>query len=143
MQHSIIVRALLPQPKLRAEIKSRLNSAPVIRTISYNDRCTSMSLLYKQLNLLKLDELYNFELGRFMHQPTNKNVPDVFYKSLTKRQSNPHLRHQKYQEAQYFLPRVKTKAFRKNNFGSEELNCRKKSTQLQKTCIVYHIKRVA
>ena len=130
MQRSIIVRALLPQPKLRAEIKSRLNSAPVIRTISYSDRYTSMSLLYKQLNLLKLDELYNFEIERFMHQPTNKNLLDIFYISLTKKQPNPHLRHQKYQKVQYFVSRIKTKAFHKNNFGSEELNWRKKSIQL-------------
>ena len=45
-----------------------------------------MSSLYKKLNLLKLEDLYKVELGKFMYLYYNKKTPKIFnsfFKKIT------------------------------------------------------------
>ena len=39
---------------------------------------TPVGMLYKSLNTLKVTNIYNFELGKFMHQLENNELPLVF-----------------------------------------------------------------
>ena len=41
-------------------------------------------MLYKSLNTLKVTDIYNLELGKFMHQLENNKLPLVFLNFLKK-----------------------------------------------------------
>ena len=59
----------------------------VIRALSSSNLYTPMSSLYKKLNLLKLEDLYKVELGKFMYLYYNKKTPKIFnsfFKKLQK-----------------------------------------------------------
>ena len=65
-----------------SEISVRLNY--IIRTITSSNRYTSMTSLHEKLKFLKLDDVYNFKLGKFMFQLSKENVRKIFYDSSTK-----------------------------------------------------------
>ena len=46
--------------------------------MTYNYFRTKITPLYKKLNLLKLDDIYNLELGKIMHKFHSSNLPDNF-----------------------------------------------------------------
>jgi len=48
----------------------------IIRAMAYSSFRTKITPLYKQLNLLKLDDIYSFELGKIMHKFHSGNLPD-------------------------------------------------------------------
>ena len=50
----------------------------IIRAITYSSFKTKITPLYKKLNLLKLDDIYSFELGKIMHKFHSGNLPDNF-----------------------------------------------------------------
>ena len=58
------------------EIEVKMNN--IVRTITWNKRFTHVSHQYQNLNLLKLNDIYELELAKFMHKLYNNNLPIVF-----------------------------------------------------------------
>jgi len=53
----------------------RLNN---IQIITRSNRYEALSNLYKSLNSLKLDDIYRFELAKYMFQLHNHSLPNIF-----------------------------------------------------------------
>ena len=51
---------------LMQELNVKLNN--IVRTITYNSKYCTVTSLYKTLNFLKLDEIYQHELAKFIYQ---------------------------------------------------------------------------
>ena len=84
LQYGIIVWGATFKTYL-SEVNVRINR--VIRALSSSNLYTPMSSLYKKLNLLKLEDLYKVELGKFMYLYYNKKKQKfltVFLKKLQK-----------------------------------------------------------
>jgi len=62
--------------KILKELSVRQNKA--IRIITFTSRYEHITLIYKRLNLLKLYEMHNFELAKFMYKFYNKQLPKFF-----------------------------------------------------------------
>ena len=75
LQYGIIVWGATFKTYL-SEVNVRINR--VIRALSSSNLYTPMSSLYKKLNLLKLEDLYKVELGKFMYLYYNKKTPKIF-----------------------------------------------------------------
>ena len=67
-------------------------------------------MLYKSLNTLKVTDIYNLELGKFMHQLENNKLPHVFLNFLKKINEINSYEIRSIKTSTYFLPRV-TKLF--------------------------------
>ena len=65
-------------------------------------------MLYKSLNTLKVTDIYNLKLGKFMHQLKNNKLPHVFLNLKKKKIHSYETRLIK--TSIYFLPRF-TKLF--------------------------------
>ena len=62
--------------------------------------------MYKQLNILKISDIYHFELGKFMYQLFSDRLPVVFA-HLFKKIKEIHSHNTRQTEKSiYFLPRV-------------------------------------
>ena len=62
--------------------------------------------MYKQLNILKISDIYHLELGKFMYQLYSDRLPAVFAQ-LFKKIKEIHSHNTKQTEkSTYFLPRV-------------------------------------
>ena len=77
LQYEIIVWGATFKTYL-SEVNVRINSTRIIRALSSSNLYTPMSSLYKKLNLLKLEDLYKVELGKFMYLYYNKKTPKIF-----------------------------------------------------------------
>ena len=75
LQYGIIIWGVTFKTYL-SEVNVRINR--IIRVLTSSDLYTPMSNLYKKLNLLKLEDLYNVELGKFMYLYYNKKTPKIF-----------------------------------------------------------------
>ena len=62
------------------EIVLRLNS--IVRIMTWSRKFDHVSVLYKQLKLLKLEDIYKLELSKFMHQLNCNMTPKVFEKKV-------------------------------------------------------------
>ena len=83
LQYGIIVWGATFKTYL-SEVNVRINR--IIRALSSSNLYTPMSSLYKKLNLLKLEDLYKVELGKFMYLYYNKKTPKIFnsfFKKIT------------------------------------------------------------
>ena len=49
-------------------------------------------MLYKSLNTLKVTDIYNLELGKFMHQLENNKLPHVFVNFFKKLMKSIHMK---------------------------------------------------
>ena len=67
-------------------------------------------MLYKSLNTLKVTDIYNLELGKFMHQLENNKLPHVFLNFFKKINEIHSHETRLIKTSTYFLPRV-TKLF--------------------------------
>ena len=65
-----------------------------------------MSSLYKKLNLLKLEDLYKVELGKFMYLYYNKKTPKFFNSFFLKNCRNSLLQYKTSISLYVFLPRM-------------------------------------
>ena len=81
LQYGIIVWGATFKTYL-SEVNVRINR--IIRALSSSNLCTPMSSLYKKLNLLKLEDPYKVELGKFMYLYYNKKTPKIFNSSFKK-----------------------------------------------------------
>ena len=108
LQYGIIVWGTATKNYL-SEISVRLNY--IIRTITRSNRYTSMTSLHKKLKFLKLHDVYNFELGKFMFQLCKGNVPKIFHDSFMKIKQIHHHSTRSTEKAIYFLPRMNKSFF--------------------------------
>ena len=63
-------------------LRVRLNK--VLRIILSCGIEAPINKMYSTLQFLKIDDIYKFELYKFMHQLHHGKLPEVFYKSFTK-----------------------------------------------------------
>ena len=56
----------------------KLNMNKIIRAKTNSARYSPLSPVYKKLNFLKLTEIYELELAKFMHQLQNNKLPKLF-----------------------------------------------------------------
>ena len=75
LQYGIIVWGAIFKTYL-SELNVRINR--IIRVSTSSNWYIPMSSLYKKLNLLKLDSLYNVELGKFLYLYYNKKINKNF-----------------------------------------------------------------
>ena len=87
-----------------SEISVRLNY--IIRTVTRNNCYTSMTSLHKKLKFLKLHDVYNFELGKFMFYLCKEIVPKIFHDSFSKINQIHHHNTRSSEKAIYILPHM-------------------------------------
>ena len=75
LQYGIIIWGATFKTYL-SEVNVRINC--IIRALTSSNLYTATSNLYQKLNLLKLEVLYNVELGKFMYLYYNKKTPKIF-----------------------------------------------------------------
>ena len=61
-------------------LSTRLNK--MIKTIAFAKKFCHVSSIYKALNILKIDDIYQLELGKFMYQTLNSNIHKKFIRNL-------------------------------------------------------------
>ena len=93
---------------LLKKVEIRLNR--ILRVITNKSIYTPVGKLYKSLNTLKVTDIYNLELGKFMHQLENNKLPHVFLNFLKKINEIHSHETRLIKTSTYFLPRV-TKLF--------------------------------
>ena len=94
----------------------RVKLKKVLRIILSYGIETQINKMYSTLQFLKMDDIYEFELYKFMHQLHHGKLPEVFYKSFTKTTS-VHAHNTRFkQSAFYALSRV-NKSFCKNQLS--------------------------
>ena len=64
--------------KTTALSKLRSLQNKVVRYITHSSQDTNISDEYNNLKILKLDEMYFLEVGKFMHRNSNENLPQSF-----------------------------------------------------------------
>ena len=72
-----------------------------------------MTQLHKNLKLLKLRDVYNLELAKFMHQIYNNRTPFLFQDKFTKLEKIYSRKTRKPSSSNFFLPRVSKNAGQK------------------------------
>ena len=86
------------------EIVLRLNN--IVRIMTWSRKFDHVSILYKQLKLLKLEDIYKLELSKFMHQLNCNMTPKVFEKNFVKLESVQSYSTRQKTKNNYFLTRV-------------------------------------
>ena len=90
------------------KIEVRLNR--IIRIATFSSIYTPINTLYKQLNILKISDIYHLELGKFMYQLCSDRLPAVFSQLFKKRIKEIHSHNTRQTEkSTYFFPRVYTR----------------------------------
>ena len=89
------------QPTL--EIVLRLNS--IVRIMTWSRKFDHVSIQYKQLKLLKLEDIYKLELSKFMHQLNCNMTPKVFEKNFVELESVHSYSTRQKTKNNYFLTR--------------------------------------
>ena len=92
--------------KTTALSKLRSLQNKVVRYITHSSRFTNVTSEYKKLGILKLDEIYFSEVGKFMHRNNNTTLPlsfDGYYKHI----QHPHNTRTRL-HSEYILPRPRT-----------------------------------
>ena len=90
--------------KYLKEIETTLND--IVRTITWNKKFSRVTQLYKNLKLLKLRDVYNLELAKFMHQIYNNKTPFLFQDKFTKLEKIHSHKIRKPSSSNFFIPRV-------------------------------------
>ena len=63
-------------------------------------------MMYKQLNILKISDIYHLELGKFMYQLYSDRLPAVFVQLFKKIKEIHSHNTRQTEKSTYFLPRV-------------------------------------
>ena len=88
------------------ELNVKLNN--IVRTIKYSSKYCPVTPLYKSLNFLKLEDIYQLELAKFMYQLHHKKfktaLNDCFVHIANIHSHNTRTKH----NLVYFKPRVQT-----------------------------------
>ena len=56
----------------------------IVRTITWNEKFSHVTHLYKKLDYLKLNDIYYLELAKFMHKVCNNKLPLLFQQRFNK-----------------------------------------------------------
>ena len=86
------------------KIVLRLNN--IVWIMTWSKKFDHASILYKQLKLLKLEDIYKLELSKFMHQLNCNMTPKVFEKNFVKLESVHSYSKRQKTKNNYFLTRV-------------------------------------
>ena len=113
LQYGIINWGTASSTNLK-EIRVKMNN--IVRIITFSNRYTKLSPLYKKLNMLKLDDIYRLELGKFMHRLYEGNIPKVMIESFTYLKHLHHHNTRQVENSSYFLPRI-NKVFAKSRLS--------------------------
>ena len=87
------------------ELSVRLNN--IIRTIIFSKKYRHMTNLYKNLNLLKLNDIYKLELTKFMYQLYHGTLPRLFHDRFIKISAIHNYSTGQKQNLVYFKPQIK------------------------------------
>ena len=94
----------------------------IVRTITWNKKFSHVTHLYKNLNYLKLNDIYHLELAKFMHKICNNKLPLLFQQRFNKIELVHSHQTRKLTYLNYFLPRVsKTAGQKKLEFRGAKL----------------------
>ena len=104
LQYGILTWGSAKKNELGA-LSTRLNK--MIKTITFAKEFCHVSLIFKALNLLKIDDIYQLELGKFMYQTFNGNIPQKIDKGFIKL-SSVHKHYTRHTINKFHLPRVNT-----------------------------------
>ena len=55
-----------------------------MRIITWNNKFAHVTKLYKKLKILKLNEIYQLELAKFMYHLSYNRLSDVYYDQFAK-----------------------------------------------------------
>ena len=86
------------------EIEVKLNN--IVRTLTESKKFTHVTFLYKNLNFLKLKDVYKLELAKFMHKLFYNKLLNVFKTKFIKLINIHSLETRKSNQSNYFLSRV-------------------------------------
>jgi len=86
------------------EVKVRQND--VLRIITFSKYPYSAIALYKELQLLKLKDIYKLELAKFMHKLHQNKLPKFFYDNFVNLSSQHSYGTQHACNSNYYLPRM-------------------------------------
>ena len=89
---------------LTKKIEVRLNR--IIRIATFSSIYTPINTMYKQLNILKISDIYHLELGKFMYQLYSDRLPAVFAQLFKKIKEIHSHNTRQTEKSTYFLPRV-------------------------------------
>ena len=103
VQYAISVWGTACKSRLQ-EISVRLNN--IVRMITWNNKFAHVTKMYEELKFLKLNEIYQLVLAKFMHQLNYNRLPDVNYDQFTKIEEIHSHDTRQVKKALYFLPRV-------------------------------------
>ena len=84
-------------------MSTRLNK--MIKTITFAKKFCHVSPIFKALNLLKIVDIYQLELGKLMYQTFNGNIPQKIDKDFIKL-SSAHKHYTRHTINKFHLPRV-------------------------------------
>ena len=87
------------------ELSVRLNN--IICKITFNKKYSHVINLYKNLNLLKLSDIYKLELAKFMYQLHHGTLPKSFYDRFIKLSAIHNYSTRQKQSLAYFKPQIK------------------------------------
>ena len=89
---------------LTKKIEVRLNR--IIRIATFSSIYTPINTMYKQLNILKISDIYHLELGKFMYQLYSDKLPAVYVQLFKKIKEIHSYNTRQTEKSNYFLPRV-------------------------------------
>ena len=104
LQYGILTWGSAKKNELGA-LSTRLNK--MIKTITLAKKFCHVSPIFKALNILKIDDIYQLELGKFMYQKFNDNIPQKIDKDF-KKLSFVHKHYTRHTINKFHLPRVNT-----------------------------------
>ena len=90
--------------QLKKKIEVGLNH--IVRIATFSSIYTPISTMYKQLNILKISDIYHLELGKFMYQLYSDRLPAVFVQLFKKIKEIHSHNTRQTEKLTYFLPRV-------------------------------------
>ena len=79
----------------------------MIKTITFAKKFCHVSPIFKALNILKIDDIYQLKLEKFMYQKFNGYILQKIDKDFTKL-SFVHKRYTRHTSNKFLLPRVNT-----------------------------------
>ena len=86
------------------KIEVRLNR--IIRIATFSSIYTPINTMYKQLNILKISDIYHLELEKFMYQLYSDRLPAVFAQLFKKKKKIHSHNTRQTEKSTYFLPRI-------------------------------------
>ena len=90
--------------KYLTKLKIRVNN--IIRSIMLSSSFSSMIALHKNLNILKLEDIYKLELTKIMHQINYDKMPKIFVDLLTNTTKIHRYDTRRTGSSNFFLPRI-------------------------------------